>query len=59
MSEFIAKRIIVESKKSIADAKSKYCSYFVTIKKKIYEEFRSDVDEILRKEGLEEVIVTE
>ena len=59
MAEFIASRIIKEASKSETLAINKYKSYFVTLKKKIYEPYRADVDAILEVEGYGYCIVTE
>jgi len=57
MSPFIARQIEKAAKKSIEEGKAKYRAYFV--KTRIYEDFRPDVDTILRTDGYEEVISEE
>lgn len=57
MVAFIANQIEKACKKSIEDGKAKYKAYFV--KTRLYEQFRADVDAILRVDGWEEVISEE
>lgn len=56
MTPFIARQIEKAAKKSIEAGQAKYRAYF--IKTDLYEDFREDVDTILRTDGYEEVIVT-
>lgn len=55
MAPFIARQIEKAAKKSIEEGKTKYIAYFV--KTALYEDFRDDVDTILRTDGYEACIV--
>lgn len=57
MVTFIARMIKKAADKSEAEGKAKYKAYFV--KTRLYEEYRSDVDSILRVDGYENVISEE
>ena len=55
MTPFIAKQIEKAGKKSVEEGRKKYIAYFV--KTDMYEDFREDVDTILRTDGFEDCIV--
>ena len=55
MVAFIAKQIEKAAKKSLEQGQAKYRAYFV--KTDLYEDFREDVDTILRTDDFEDVIV--
>lgn len=57
METFIARMIIKESKIGIEKGKEKYRAYFV--KTSLYRKWKKEVDNLLKNNGYEEVIVNE
>lgn len=55
MAEFIARMIEKQARVSIESGLAKYKAYFV--KTRIYEDYRADVDTIIRTDGYEDCIV--
>lgn len=55
MVAFIARQIEKARKKSLEDGQAKYRAYF--IKTSLYEDFRGDVETILRTDGMDDCIV--
>ena len=55
MTPFIARQIEKARKKSLEEGQAKYRAYF--IKTSLYEDFREDVETILRTDGMDDCIV--
>lgn len=60
MESFMASRIEEERKKSLEAGQAKYRAYFLgPTTSKLYHRYQAGVDEILRKDGYEDCIVSE
>lgn len=57
MGTFIARMIMKESEKSIERGKEKYKVYF--IKTSLYRKWKKEVDNLLKNEGYQKVIINE
>lgn len=58
MATFITRMIEQSAKISIAKGREKYETYFVKLKKKIYQSYRAEVDSALMDDGYGDCIVT-